>query len=166
MPNQPISQSILVSGILCGLGMGGFFDGIVLHQILQWHHLLSEIYPPDSMDNIRLNILADGIFHAVTWVLTAVGLWVLWRAIQNNTLFRSPRYFIGAFLVGWGLFNVIDSVLNHYILGLHHIRPGPDEALWDIAFLAWGIVMLIGGWALLAYRLAPTVREYRDPSGS
>lgn len=26
------------AGILFGLGLGGFFDGIVLHQILQWHH--------------------------------------------------------------------------------------------------------------------------------
>ncbi|MGZ5240675.1 MAG: DUF2243 domain-containing protein, partial [Caldimonas sp.] len=24
------------AGILFGLGLGGFFDGIVLHQILQW----------------------------------------------------------------------------------------------------------------------------------
>jgi hypothetical protein len=26
-------------GILLGLGLGGFVDGIVLHQILQWHHI-------------------------------------------------------------------------------------------------------------------------------
>jgi uncharacterized membrane protein len=26
------------AGILFGLGLGGFFDGIVLHQVLQWHH--------------------------------------------------------------------------------------------------------------------------------
>ena len=28
------------AGILFGLGLGGFFDGIVLHQ-LRWHHMLS-----------------------------------------------------------------------------------------------------------------------------
>ncbi|TIP73091.1 MAG: DUF2243 domain-containing protein, partial [Mesorhizobium sp.] len=27
------------AGILLGLGLGGFFDGIVLHQLLQWHHM-------------------------------------------------------------------------------------------------------------------------------
>ena len=26
-------------GILLGIGPGGFVDGIVLHQILQWHHM-------------------------------------------------------------------------------------------------------------------------------
>jgi uncharacterized membrane protein len=28
--------------LLLGIGLGGFFDGIVLHQILQWHHMLSD----------------------------------------------------------------------------------------------------------------------------
>jgi uncharacterized membrane protein len=28
-------------GLLLGLGLGGFIDGIVMHQILQWHHLLT-----------------------------------------------------------------------------------------------------------------------------
>jgi uncharacterized membrane protein len=26
---------------LMGIGLGGFIDGIVLHQILQWHHMLT-----------------------------------------------------------------------------------------------------------------------------
>jgi uncharacterized membrane protein len=33
------------AGIFFGLGLGGFFDGIVLHQLLQWHHMLSSWYP-------------------------------------------------------------------------------------------------------------------------
>jgi nucleoside-diphosphate kinase len=28
-------------GILLGIGLGGFVDGIVLHQMLQWHHMLT-----------------------------------------------------------------------------------------------------------------------------
>ena len=37
-----------VSGLLLGLGLGGFVDGIVLHQVLQWHHMVSDVaeYPP------------------------------------------------------------------------------------------------------------------------
>ena len=40
-------EGFLVSaGILFGLGLGGFFDGIVLHQVLQWHHMLTSAgYP-------------------------------------------------------------------------------------------------------------------------
>jgi uncharacterized membrane protein len=28
-------------GLLLGIGLGGFVDGIVAHQILQWHHMLT-----------------------------------------------------------------------------------------------------------------------------
>ncbi|MCK1539441.1 DUF2243 domain-containing protein, partial [Bradyrhizobium sp. 176] len=36
------SRSFPISaGVLLGLGLGGFFDGIVFHQLLQWHHMLS-----------------------------------------------------------------------------------------------------------------------------
>ena len=28
-------------GILLGVGLGGFVDGMMLHQILQWHHTLT-----------------------------------------------------------------------------------------------------------------------------
>jgi uncharacterized membrane protein len=35
------------SGLLYGLGLGGFVDGIVLHRILQWDHTVSNVddYP-------------------------------------------------------------------------------------------------------------------------
>jgi uncharacterized membrane protein len=44
MVSQPPSKA---SGLLYGLGLGGFIDGIVLHQILQWHHMVSDVsrYP-------------------------------------------------------------------------------------------------------------------------
>lgn len=38
----------MAAGILLGLGLGGFFDGIVLHQILQWHHMLTDAGYPAS----------------------------------------------------------------------------------------------------------------------
>lgn len=28
-----------------GFALSGFFDGVLLHQILQWHHLLSLVPP-------------------------------------------------------------------------------------------------------------------------
>src|SRR5215204_3867153 len=52
------------AGILFGLGLGGFFDGIVLHQILQWHHMLTSAgYPADSVENLKINTFWDGLFH-------------------------------------------------------------------------------------------------------
>jgi len=67
------------SGVLFGLGLGGFFDGIVLHQLLQWHHMLSSWYPITSIENLRLNTLWDGIFHSATYVFVIVALYLFWR---------------------------------------------------------------------------------------
>src|SRR3712207_1919539 len=62
----------LSAGILFGLGLGGFFDGIILHQVLQWHHMLSSAgYPPDSVRNLEINVLWDGLFHLSTYIFTA-----------------------------------------------------------------------------------------------
>ena len=65
---------------MLGLGLGGFFDGIVLHQLLQWHHMLTSAgYPADSLRNLQINTLADGLFHASTYILVVWGLILLWR---------------------------------------------------------------------------------------
>jgi len=49
------------SGLLYGLGFGGFIDGIVLHQILQWHHMVSHVddYPVTTMAGLEVNTVAD-----------------------------------------------------------------------------------------------------------
>ena len=62
------------AAILFGLGIGGFFDGIVLHQVLQWHHMLTSAgYPPDSVENLQINTLWDGLFHASTYLFVLGG---------------------------------------------------------------------------------------------
>jgi uncharacterized membrane protein len=48
------SHRATVAGILIGIGMGGFVDGIVLHQMAQWHNMLSNIVPPHTMDTMRM----------------------------------------------------------------------------------------------------------------
>lgn len=133
---------------MLGLGLGGFFDGIVLHQILQWHHLLSAHVSPDSVANLQLNMLADGLFHAATWVFTVAGVALLYRQVRDGASIRWPGL-AGGLLAGWGAFNVVEGLINHQLLGLHHVRLGPDELLYDIGFLIWGAVMLIAGIVLL-----------------
>ncbi len=63
------------SGLLFGLGLGGFVDGIVLHQVLQWHHMVSSVdaYPVTTLAGLQVNTLADGFFHVVTWLLVLAG---------------------------------------------------------------------------------------------
>jgi uncharacterized membrane protein len=157
----PPATGILWAGILFGLGLGGFFDGIVLHQILQWHHLLTSAgYPPDSVRNLEINTLADGLFHASTYVFVVLGLLVLWRSARRAPLRWPGKLLGGSFLVGFGLFNLIEGIVDHQFLGIHHVNetvPREQWIWWDLGFLAWGAAMLALGWLLLrkAKRDAP-----------
>jgi uncharacterized membrane protein len=141
------------AGILFGLGLGGFFDGIVLHQVLQWHHMLTSAgYPADSVRNLEINILWDGLFHMSTYVFTAFGLFILWRYSRKNHIQWSGKLLPGAMLVGFGAFNVVEGIIDHHLLGIHHVNetvPRDQWSYWDIGFLIWGAAMLIGGWLLL-----------------
>lgn len=141
------------SGLLLGIGFGGFFDGIVLHQILQWHHMLSDHgnYPVTTVAGLEVNTLWDGLFHATTYIAVVVGLALLWRASQLPHSPWSTRLLIGLLLMGFGSFNIVEGVINHQILGIHHVNetvPADQWLWWDLGFLLWGAVMLIGGWSL------------------
>src|SRR3954466_5271267 len=92
------------AGFILGFGMGGFLDGIILHQVLQWHHFISNIYPATTIQALEINTLWDGIFHSATYVITVVGLVVMWRAINRADVAQSPRMIFGAFLFGMGFF--------------------------------------------------------------
>jgi uncharacterized membrane protein len=150
MQERATNWPLVRTGIVLGIGLGGFFDGIVLHQILQWHHMLTSAgYPPTNVPNLEINTFWDGIFHASTYVITVVGVAMLWRLRQQALGQWSGKELIGAMLVGWGLFNLVEGIIDHHILGIHHVRPGPSQLAWDLAFLAWGAAMLLGGWGLI-----------------
>ncbi len=138
-------------GILLGMGLGGFVDGIVLHQILQWHHMLTSegSYPKTTVAGLETNTLWDGLFHASTWVAVAVGVWILWRRTGDSRWAMSGRAFGGWMLVGWGLFNLVEGTANHQILTIHHVREGVGhQTAYDIGFLAFGALLVLAGWAL------------------
>ena len=143
----------VAAGIFLGLGLGGFFDGIVLHQLLQWHHMLTSAgYPADSLANLRINTVADGLFHSSTYVFVVLGLAILWRAARRRHLRWSGKLLAGTLLMGFGLFNLVEGLVNHQVLGIHHVNetvPRDQWIWWDLGFLAWGAAMLLGGWLLL-----------------
>lgn len=64
---------VIAACTLLGFGMGGFLDGILLHQILQWHQMISNILPPVDVVSKSVNMFWDGIFHAFTWIMTGIG---------------------------------------------------------------------------------------------
>jgi uncharacterized membrane protein len=134
-------RTAVTAGILIGVGLGGFLDGIVLHQILQWHHMLSSWIPDGDLVGTKVNMTWDGLFHAFTWVTTLVGVVLLWRAPRVPGL-----TFGGSLALGWGLFNTVEGLIDHQLLGVHHVHPGPGQAAWDLAFLLGGAALVVVGW--------------------
>ena len=139
-------RSIAPAGIVLGIGLGGFFDGILLHQLLQLHNMLSARIPPDTMENMRVNMAADGAFHAFTWVATLAGIALLWNALtRRHELLPSGTAFFGYMLAGWGWFNLIEGIVDHHILGLHHVVEAMGVSMWDWLFLASGVILIVVG---------------------
>jgi uncharacterized membrane protein len=147
-PDPPRGRIPVSAGILFGLGLGGFFDGIVLHQMLQWHHMLSSWYPITDLESLELNTFWDGLFHATTSLFVIAGLFILWRAAHRQHLAWSNRMLAGTLLIGFGLFNTVEGIVDHQLLGIHHVNelaPRDRWLVWDMGFLLWGVAMLVGG---------------------
>jgi uncharacterized membrane protein len=143
-------RRLVTAGILIGKGMGGFVDGIVLHQLLQLHHMLSARREPTSVVNLQVNMVWDGIFFAITWVATALGVYLLFRVGQRpGGAPLSGRAFAGALLVGWGLFNLIEGLIDHHLLHVHHVVERLGVSAYDYAFLASGLILIAAGWAII-----------------
>lgn len=152
------SRLLRTPGLLLGVGLGGFVDGIVLHQVLQWHHMLSTTgrdhlglpaYPVDTVAGLEVNTLWDGLFYVVAWVTTVAGLVVLARRVAppRSRVVRA-RTLWGWVLAGWGAFDVVEGLVDHQLLGIHHVRPGPHELAYDVGFLVLGAVLWVLGSAL------------------
>lgn len=158
-------RPLATPALLIGVGLGAFLDGIVLHQILQWHDMLSSVVPPVDLVSMKYNMVWDGAFHVLAWGVTLVGVVLLFRAGRRDDVVWSSRIFGGTMLVGWGLFNFVEGVLDHFVLGLHHVRPGAHQLAWDIGFVAIGGVglmfagFLIGRSEVHRDRMSPATRR-------
>lgn len=146
-------RPLIAAGTLLGIGMGGFADGILFHQILQLHNMLSAKYPRTGVDaatavvNIEINMFWDGLFHALTWSMTAIGLALLWRAVRRRDVPLSTRTLVGSMSMGWGVFNLVEGLIDHGLLGIHHVVEAGNHLLGDVLFLASGVVLILVGWA-------------------
>ena len=153
-------------GLLLGVGLGGFVDGIVLHQILQWHHLLTDEgdFPMNTLSGLEQNTVADGFFHAMTWVVVLAGMFVTLNAWQRRKLAPPWRHHVGTLCIGWGAFNLVEGIIDHQILDIHHVRDdlgGPRS--WDIGFLALGALLVLAGVTLTRSGATVVTQRVRLP---
>jgi uncharacterized membrane protein len=141
---------LLSAGALLGIGLGGFVDGIVFHQILQLHNMLSNRIPPNDLVSSKINMTWDGYFHAGVWLMTVAGLYLLFRAGQRRDVPWSGKLLLGSLIGGWGLFNLLEGIIDHQILGIHHVvEYAPNKLAFDLAFLASGLIFMLIGWAIV-----------------
>ncbi|RXT15475.1 DUF2243 domain-containing protein [Ammoniphilus sp. CFH 90114] len=130
---------IHIGSFILGFGFLGALDGIIFHQLLQWHSVIMET-------DRQGQIVSDGVFHfAVTIALVAGGV-LLWLGDNPTDHARGIKLVIGGFLIGGGTFNLVEGIINHHILQIHRVKPGDPHALaYDLAFLASGILLILIG---------------------
>ena len=151
--SRPSARSIW-SGVLIGIGVAGFIDETVFHQLLHWHHF----YDRGSTD---AGLVSDGLFHAGSWTCIVVGLF-LFADLQRRRA-TVPKRLWGGALLGWGGFQVYDGLVQHKVLGLHQIRYHVDLLPYDLVWnVGGGIGILLG--ALLLFGPTDSVTEGPEPA--
>jgi uncharacterized membrane protein len=147
-----IANPLVRAGLVLGMGFGGLADGIVLHSILGWHHLIcadATVYcQPTSIEQLQLENTQDGYFDLALWIVLLAGTAMMSRAARNTDRVWSGRVLLGSSLAGCGLFNFLEGLVDHQILGIHHVLPGsPHQFLFDMLYLGNGLLFFgIGAW--------------------
>jgi uncharacterized membrane protein len=130
------SRRFRVASLVLGVALSAFFDGILLHQVLQWHHLLS-LAQGATWRDLHNQVVADGLFHVGVYLVLAGGLWTLWGARAELDRPGAGRMLGACVLIGFGLWNVVDVVGFHWLAGIHRVRVDVADPLpWDLGWLA------------------------------
>jgi len=79
-----------------GIGVAGFIDETVFHQLLHWHHFYDKSTP-------SWGLISDGLFHAASWFCMIAGLFVFadlrrrgawratWRGVAGSLVLLRTR---------------------------------------------------------------------------
>lgn len=162
-PDTRALRRLIGAGVVLGVGMGAFIDGILFHQLLQIHNMISARRPPQTVENIEINMVWDGLFHALAWFVTLAGIALLFRAGRFPERPWDSRTLAGSMLVGWGLFNLVEGVINHHVLHLHHVVERYGLSPFDWAFLGFGVALVAAGVWLIASARRRTAPAPRAP---
>jgi uncharacterized membrane protein len=106
-------------------------------------------YPVTTVAGLEVNTFGDGLFHVASWLAVVAASVLTLKAWREGRLAPSWAFHFGLVLAGWGLFNVVEGLVDHQLLGIHHVRDDLGAPLsWDLGFLAFGVLLVAGGWLL------------------
>ena len=147
-----LKDPLVRAGFVLGLGFAGFTDGIVFHQILGWHHLVCVTVDCQvaSVAQLERENTQDGYFHLALGLVVLTGTALLFHAARSTSLAGKGRILLGAILAGGGLFELGEGIINHQLLGIHHVLPGhPHQLAFDLLYLANGALFAALGIGLV-----------------
>lgn len=127
------------SGFLFGMGLVAFLDEMVFHQLLGWHHF----YDKSTM---AMGLVSDGLFHAFSWFATVASLFLV-ADLRRRNGFWLKRWIAGV-LLGAGVFQLYDGVVQHKLLQLHQIRYNVEILPYDLIWNSVAISIVGTGWVL------------------
>ena len=141
---------LIAASTTIGIGIGGFIDGTFLHQILQWHEMLSNKIPVTTIVGKSINMFWDGIFHAFCFIVVVIGVQRLFILHSRKGILWSPYLFVGGLLGGWGLFNMVEGIIDHHILRLHNVvENSVNHDIGNYTFLGFSLILILISWLLI-----------------
>lgn len=148
MEERTITRRSLLGAGVFGFGFSGLIDVVILHHVFQLHHLVSGIYPTNTLEGLRINILADGLFSIGMIIIGGIGAGVLWQSERRSTVPLALRPVAGAAVIGVGVFDLYDVLVDHIALGLH--QPASQGGAYNPH---WAVIsLLIIGAGFYVYR--------------
>ncbi len=134
------TASVIDIGGLIGIGVAGFVDETVFHQLLHWHHFYNLSTP-------AVGLVSDGIFHAVSWFCVVGGLF-MFADLRRRAAWRSTWQFTGL-CFGLGGFQLWDGIIQHKWWHLHEIRYHVKILPYDLVWNVIAVIVLVVGFVLL-----------------
>ena len=128
------------AGIFFGLGAIAFIDETVFHQLLHWHHFYDK-------STLAVGLISDGLFHAFSWFATVASLFMV--AHLRKLRAWDKRRWIGSAILGAGVFQLYDGIIQHKVFRLHQIRYDVEIFYYDLVWNVLAIFMILIGWGLM-----------------
>ncbi|WP_407668029.1 DUF2243 domain-containing protein [Paenibacillus wulumuqiensis] len=130
------------SGFLFGVGLAAFIDETIFHQLLHWHHFY-------DLSTTAVGLVSDGFFHAFSWFATIASLFLFADLRRRKALWMTRWW--GGVLLGAGLFQLYDGLVQHKLMGIHQIRYNVDLTPYDLTWNIIAVIMIIIG-SILVWR--------------